>query len=554
MPREIIARMSIAHDPAAAPELKRRSWVSDNPVVRGVGRIPLPLGAKLLAGFALVALLLAVVAGLGLLSLGQSNTRGKQLLNLQQLTGYEQLLLTDATGLAASVDNRTSYGGASGVLGYVAPQHPTDAYRLLDEGISTSLARLTGDFGLNGVGYETRTTTPLRNYAPLVVTRVDGVLNVFRSQFRQVKLLDRKGKRVSIDSLERLQVLGSGPAHELAPLRNSTSARAAALVAGNDSSYTRSRSLLIGIGAGSLALALLLGLLLSWSVVAPLRRTESRLDEIAAGEFVGRLEVANRDEVGRLAAKVNQMSDELQRVHHELELASEHKSQFLTNMSHELRTPLNAIIGFSDVLHEQMFGELNERQLAYVEDVLEAGKHLLSLINDVLDLAKIEAGRMDLQLSQVAIHDILKSALSLQSERAGRGGIKLTLTTEPEEITVTADERRVRQIVFNLLSNAVKFTPEHGRIDVSGRLENGHVEVAVADTGVGIPPDELETIFEEFEQTSEGKQIEGTGLGLPLSRRLVELHGGRLWAESEPGHGSTFRFTLPARQEVEIRL
>jgi signal transduction histidine kinase len=192
-----------------------------------------------------------------------------------------------------------------------------------------------------------------------------------------------------------------------------------------------------------------------------------------------------------------------------------------------------------------MFGELNERQLAYVNDVLEAGRHLLSLINDVLDLAKIEAGRMDLDLSQVAIRDVLRSAVSLYSERASREGVQLALATEPEEITITADERRIRQVVLNLVSNAVKFTPHDGRVDVSARVEDGHVEVAVADTGPGISPDDLETIFEEFEQTTAGKQVEGTGLGLPLSRKLVELHGGRLWVDSEPGKGSTFRFTLP---------
>jgi signal transduction histidine kinase len=214
-------------------------------------------------------------------------------------------------------------------------------------------------------------------------------------------------------------------------------------------------------------------------------------------------------------------------------------------MSHELRTPLNAIIGFSDVLHEQMFGGLNQRQLAYVNDIREAGKHQLSLINDLLDLAKIEAGRMELELSQVAIPELLRGAVSMQAERASRAGVKLALKTEPAEIMVTADERRVRQIVFNLLSNAVKFTPAEGRIDVSAHLENGHVEVAVADTGPGIAADELETIFEEFEQTDAGRRAEGTGLGLPLSRRLAELHGGRLWAQSQPGHGSTFHLTLP---------
>jgi signal transduction histidine kinase len=260
--------------------------------------------------------------------------------------------------------------------------------------------------------------------------------------------------------------------------------------------------------------------------------------------------VPNRDEIGSLAAKVNGMSDQLERLYGELETASRHKSDFLATMSHELRTPLNAIIGFSEVLREQMFGELNERQLAYVADVHEAGQHLLSLINDVLDLAKIEAGRMDLELSEVRLADVLRSAVSMHAERASRGGIELNLETKPEEIVVAADERRLRQVVFNLLSNAVKFTPSGGRVDISAHREDGRVEVAVADTGPGIGAEDLDAIFEEFEQADDGKQAEGTGLGLPLSRKLVELHGGRLWVESEPGRGSTFRFTLPVRQEV----
>jgi signal transduction histidine kinase len=155
---------------------------------------------------------------------------------------------------------------------------------------------------------------------------------------------------------------------------------------------------------------------------------------------------------------------------------------------------------------------------------------------------------MELELSPVAIPDVLRSAVSMHAERASRGGIDLALTSEPEEITVSADERRVRQVVFNLLSNAVKFTPAGGRVDISAHADDGHVEIAVADTGPGIPAGDLEKIFEEFEQSSDGKKVEGTGLGLPLSRKLVELHGGRLWGESEVGRGSTFRFILPVRR------
>jgi signal transduction histidine kinase len=219
-------------------------------------------------------------------------------------------------------------------------------------------------------------------------------------------------------------------------------------------------------------------------------------------------------------------------------------------MSHELRTPLNAIIGFSEVLHEQMFGELNEQQLAYLEDVLEAARHLLSLINEVLDLSKVEAGRMELELTDVSLTETLKSGLTMHEERASRGGVTLGLAVSPDQILVRADERKLRQVVFNLLSNAVKFTLPGGRVDVTAQAADGVVEVAVADTGPGIAADEQESIFEVFQQGRSGNsgvRPEGTGLGLPLARRFVELHGGRLWVESTPGRGSTFRFTLPER-------
>jgi signal transduction histidine kinase len=223
-------------------------------------------------------------------------------------------------------------------------------------------------------------------------------------------------------------------------------------------------------------------------------------------------------------------------------------------MSHELRTPLNAIIGFSEVLHERMFGELNEQQLGYVGDVLDAGKHLLSLINDILDLSKVEAGRMELELGDVSVSQALRDGLTMHGERASRGGITLDLHVDRDDLVIQADERKLRQVMFNLLSNAVKFTPPGGLIDVSAEITDGVVEVAVRDTGSGIAPEDQELIFEEFQQArggDAGKRREGTGLGLPLSRKFVELHGGRLWVESAPGAGSTFRFTLPLRQESD---
>jgi len=220
------------------------------------------------------------------------------------------------------------------------------------------------------------------------------------------------------------------------------------------------------VGAASILLALTLGFVLSWSLIGPIQRTGTRLAEIAAGDFSKHVEVPNRDELGALAVNLNRMNDELQRLYGELETVSRHKSEFLANMSHELRTPLNAIIGFSELLQQQLVGELNEQQLGYVDDVLDAGRHLLSLINEILDLAKVEAGKMELDLADVSLRPALESGLTMNAERASRAGVALGLTLDPDEITVRADERKLRQVVFNLLSNAVKFTPPDGRVDV----------------------------------------------------------------------------------------
>ena len=229
-----------------------------------------------------------------------------------------------------------------------------------------------------------------------------------------------------------------------------------------------------------------------------------------------------------------------------LETASRHKSEFLANMSHELRTPLNAIIGFSEVLSERLFGEINEKQAEYIGDILQSGQHLLSLINDILDLSKIEAGRMELELSDFDLPSSIENTLTLVRERAVRRGIELGRTVDERLGMVHADERKVKQVLLNLLSNALKFTPEGGRIDVRAAVCDGTAEISVTDTGVGIAPEDQETVFEEFRQVgTAAKKVEGTGLGLAISRRFIELHGGRIWVESQVGKGSTFAFTLP---------
>ena len=330
------------------------------------------------------------------------------------------------------------------------------------------------------------------------------------------------------------------------PARERDDGEDEALIAQNESAYTSSRNLFIGGAAGAIGLALLLGFVLSWSLIGPIQRIGARLSATASGDFTGHVDVSNRDELGALAANVNRMNDELRRLYKELEAASQHKSDFLASMSHELRTPLNAIIGFSQVLREGMVGEVNEKQREYLEDILSSGNHLLSLINDVLDLSKVEAGQVELDVAPFSLRDALESGIVMVRERATTDGVQITLAESSDVNVVEGDERRVRQVIFNLLSNAVKFTPEGGHVDVSTTRVNGEVRVSVADTGPGIAAEDLERIFEEFQQTEAGlEQREGTGLGLALSKRLVELHGGRIWVDSELGDGSTFVFTLP---------
>jgi signal transduction histidine kinase len=238
----------------------------------------------------------------------------------------------------------------------------------------------------------------------------------------------------------------------------------------------------------------------------------------------------------------------------QIEAANRHKSEFLANMSHELRTPLNAIIGFSEVLGERMFGELNEKQAEYTDDILTSGRHLLSLINEILDLSKVEAGRMELELATFDLPLAIDNARTFVRERAAKHGINLDVTVDERLGDFVGDERKIKQILLNLLSNAVKFTPEGGRIGINARQADGSVEISVSDTGIGISPEDQAKIFEEFRQVGSdyAHKVEGTGLGLTLAKKFVELHGGKIWVESEVGKGSMFSFTLPERSLLPI--
>jgi signal transduction histidine kinase len=517
---------------------RRRASAADNPLVRAVGRVPGKVHTKLLVAFVGTAVLVVAVGLLGVRVLGQSNERAERLGALQERAFAYGKLHSDTFNVRLLLaENYTP--DFSGVK-RAGPAYPVAVQ--LDRYVVDALARIGPATVSDRLGF----VPPAEDERFLRGIRAKS--RQLSAVARQIVRSDNRGA-TGADQIDLRRTAGqlAIDLNQLATeLANATTAKTEAVIAENANAYAGSRNLFIGVAAGAIALALLLGLVLSWSVVGPIQRIDSRLAGIASGDFSGHVDVSNRDELGALAANVNQMNDELRRLYRELEAASRHKSEFLANMSHELRTPLNAIIGFSQVLRERMFGEVNEKQGEYLDDIISSGNHLLALINDVLDLSKVEAGQVELEVAPFSLRDTLERGVVMVRERATKEGVHVALATDPEVDVVEGDERRVKQVVFNLLSNAVKFTPAGGAVHVSAAQADGEVRVSVADTGPGIAPEDHDRIFEEFQQTEAGiEQREGTGLGLALSKRLIELHGGRVWVESAVGKGSTFVFTLP---------
>jgi signal transduction histidine kinase len=521
---------------------RRQQGASDNPLVRAVGRLPARVRTKLLIAFVGTAVLVVAVGLLGLRVLGESNDRIGRLGTLQERalaygrlesdTRHIRLLLVENPGPDFFEVNPG-----------ITPEGRGRSSVAIDLAVKNALVRIAPEMSVERLGF----------VPPPEHRRLLGDIGAKSERLSSViaEIVQAANRGASDDEQKPLR----NQAHRLASdlyqvaveLASANVRETEGLIAQNASSYTSQRNVFVGVAVAAIALALLLGLVLSWSVIGPIQRIDARLAAIASGDFSGHVDVSSRDELGALASNVNRMNDELDRLYRELETTSEHKSEFLASMSHELRTPLNAIIGFSQVLRERMFGELNEKQQEYLDDILSSANHLLSLINDVLDLSKVEAGQVELDMAPFSLREALESGVVMVRERATSDGVRVALSADPEVGLVEGDERRIRQVIFNLLSNAVKFTPVGGAVDVSAAQVNGEVRVAVADTGPGLAPEDYERIFEEFQQTELGvDQREGTGLGLALSKRLVELHGGRIWVDSQVGRGSTFVFTLPA--------
>jgi signal transduction histidine kinase len=533
----------VAKQDAAAGASKRRLLSpADNPFGRAVGRAPAGVHAKLLIAFVGTALLVVVLGVLGLRLLGESNKRVEKLRTLQVRAFAYGKLRSDASHVRLLLAQNVG-GDFYKVFPDLNKQEVRSGGPAVDDrAIASAAAQIPASTFPENLGFrpppeDERFLRRIRATSGQLADVLQKIVAAGRTAPKRVPSLRTRAELLAIDLNDNATELG-----------NVMTARTNAVIAQNASAYENSRNLFIGVAAGAMALALLLGFVLSWSVIGPMQRIDSRLAAIASGDFSGHVDVTNRDELGALAENVNQMNDELRRLYRELETASQHKSDFLANMSHELRTPLNAIIGFSQVLRDGMVGEVNEKQAEYLDDILSSGNHLLSLINDVLDLSKVEAGQVELELAPFSLQDALERGVAMVRERATRDGVQVTLAANPDVDVVAGDERRIRQVIFNLLTNAVKFTPAGGSVDVRAKQVNGEVSVSVADTGRGIAGEDLRRIFEEFQQTEAGiEQGEGTGLGLALSKRLVELHGGRIWVDSELGRGSTFVFTLPTK-------
>lgn len=342
----------------------------------------------------------------------------------------------------------------------------------------------------------------------------------------------------------------------------------------SDIAYLIHRGILSSI---LIACAIAIGITVMSSIIIaryltrPLEELRRGADQIASGKLDVRLKVHVDDELNQLASSFNSMAEQLQKSYTELEQkvkertneleeanlrlrkADRLKSEFLANMSHELRTPLNSILGFAELLKEKAFGPLTDQQLQYLNNIANSGKHLLELINDILDLAKVDAGKIELHPEPFSVVQLIDEIHAIVRSIAKKKNIQVNREISPELQTITVDHSRFKQIMYNLLSNALKFTPENGTVTIYVQSSKELVEFAVQDTGIGIALEDHDRIFNEFEQVdgSRARKYEGTGLGLALTKRLVELHGGKIWIESELGKGSKFIFTIPIKNFIQ---
>lgn len=491
-------------------------------LIRLVARVPATVHAKLITAFLAIVVLLIAVGFVGLQVLSGVNRRSEDVVKLQRKIAAYRQLQHDTTAQLYSVTSAL-----------LVPEEQT---------LQATLRQL------NQFGYDLDRLQFVAKDEVELLGQVRKDYDQFIQVVTQVVELIRAGKVAEGRELQRAQA--SPLADRLERLTNQLVNRAEAdMVASIEAShaaYVTSRWVVIGFAVGSIGLALILGYAISWSVIEPVKRMDTRLSEIASGDFSKQIEVPNRDELGTLAANLNQMNDELGQLYGKIEAANRHKSEFLANISHDLRTPLNAIIGFTRMVLRKTEGQIPDLQKENLQKVLISGEHLLGLINSLLDLAKIEAGRMEVFAESFKLDEVIHMVTSTVEPMLKDGRVRLVKDITPDIPQLNTDREKLKQIILNLLSNAAKFT-EQGEIKVSAWQVNGSLKLVVADTGIGMEKEALDHIFEEFRQAekSTSSKYGGTGLGLAIVKRLANLLGGDIGVESEVGKGSKFTITMP---------
>ncbi len=495
-----------------------------------VARVPTTIHAKLITAFLAIVILLIAVGAAGLQVLGGTNRRTEDLGKLERKIAAYRQLQHDTTAQLYSISTAL-----------LAPNERT----------LESILRQLNQFGydLDRLQFVARDEVELLGQIQEVYDQLVKVVT------RVVELI-RAGKVAEGRELQLTQAIPLADRFERLAnqLVNRAEADMVASIEASHAAYIASRWIVTGVAFASIALALLLGYVISWSLIGPVKRMDDQLRQISSGNFSQRLEIPNRDELGALAANLNRMNEELGRLYHELETASRHKSQFLANMSHELRTPLNAILGYTELILDGIYGGAPEKIREALERVQHGGRHLLGLVNDVLDLSKIEAGQLTLSLHDYSLKEVVHTVFSAVEPLAAEKKLAVKISVPSDLPPARGDEQRIRQVLLNLVGNAIKFT-EAGEVSIQAAASTGKFVVSVSDTGPGIAEADRERIFEEFQQADGTltKAKGGTGLGLAIAKRIVESHGGRMWVESRVGEGSAFWFTLPIRAVQEPR-
>ena len=496
----------------------------NNLLVGPVARLPVRVQTKLLVAFLAIVVLLVALGAVGLYTLSGVNQRTEELIRSERKIAAYRQVQHDTTSQLYSISS---------------------ALLVSDERTLDSALRQ-----LNQFGYDLERLQFVAKDEIKLLGKVREEYDRFIAVVTRVVELIRGGH---VEEAREAQLKEARPlANRLERLTNELVNKAEAdVVAGIEASgeaYRTSQTIVIAFVVGAIALALILGRTISWSLIGPIREIDARLSEIASGDFTQRVAVGNRDELGALAANVNRTSEQLGDLYRQLEMASEHKSAFLASMSHELRTPLNAIIGYSEMLYEAAQDEGQEEFLPDLAKIRDAGRHLLGLINDILDLSKIEAGKMDLYLEEVDLAGLIEEVRSIVEPLMMANANRLEIVCPAAVGMFYTDRTKLKQSLLNLLSNAGKFTHE-GRVKLEVRPALSEISFIVSDTGIGMTEEQQGRLFQAFSQAdaSTTRQYGGTGLGLAISKHFCEMLGGSIAVESAPGRGSTFTITLSDR-------